>query len=245
MSKTRARAAVAVLLLTLLMSSGCAATVPASEVGLDPSATPFPAAPVRMPSAGETAPASVPAPVIVTIGDSIMAGYGLDPGEDWPTLLADRTGVPVTNLACSGAGFIADGDCGSDFAGLIDAAIAAHPTMVILQSSDNDDGQSDADLDNAAMTTVVALRAALPDARIVGLSTLWNQPYDAPDEIVSSTIALQTAVDAVGGTFVDIGQPLQNGQDLMQFDDEHPTAAGQQVLLDAITSALAGAGIYV
>ncbi len=183
------------------------------------------------------------APVIVTIGDSIMAGYGLDAGQDWPTLLAQRPGLSVTNLACSGAGFIADGDCGSHFSGLIDAAVAASPTMVIVQSSDNDDGASDAMLNDAAMSTLVALRGALPDATIVGMNTLWNQPADPPAEIAASTVALKAAVEAVGGTFVDIGQPLQNQAGLLQFDDEHPTAAGQQVLLDAITSAFAAAGL--
>ncbi len=210
-----------------------------------PSATPLPAAPERTPDPDQTAPPTLDAPVIVTIGDSIMAGYGLDTGDDWPSLMAARTGASVTNLACSGAGFIAEGDCGTDYSGLIDAAIAASPTVVILQSSDNDDGESDESLDDAAMSIVVALRTALPHTSIIGISTLWNQPYDEPDEVASSSIALQTAVEAVGGTFVDIGQPLQNGEGLMQFDDEHPTAAGQQVLLDAITSALAGAGIFV
>jgi len=215
----------------LLACAGCASA---------PAPAPPQAAPLQTPH--QTTP-TAGASRIVTIGDSIMAGYGLDPDQAWPALLAAEGDATVTNLGCSGAGFVADGDCGVPFAGLIDAAVAAHPALVIIQSSDNDDGEDEATLADATMSTVVALHDALPAARIVGLSTLWNQDEDAPDEVESSTRALESAIAAVGGAFVDIGQPLQGNSDYLQWDDEHPTAAGQEALLSAIGSAFAGAGI--
>ena len=181
--------------------------------------------------------------VIVTIGDSIMAGYGLDPDEAWPALMGDSTGRDVVNISCSGAGFVAVGDCDTDFAGLIEEAAAQHPSLIIVQSSDNDADEDADDLDTATMDAVTALHDAAPDARIVGLSTLWNPSWDAPDAIAWSSDALQEAVEAVGGRFVDIGQPLHGRADLLQWDEEHPNAAGQRELRATVLSALAEADI--
>lgn len=193
------------------------------------------------------APASASAPAdrsaIVTIGDSIMAGHGLsDPGSTaWPVLLGEETATTVTNDSCSGAGFIAVGSCGTDFAGLIDEAVAAHPHLVVIESSDNDLGEDPAALARATMTTVAAIHAALPDAQIVGLSTLWDQPGATPAEVSASSADLERAVDAVGGTYVDVGQPIAGRAGLLQSDSEHPTVAGQRVLASAIVQDLRAA----
>lgn len=181
--------------------------------------------------------------VVVTLGDSVMAGYGLDAQEAWPALLAQDDGIPVTNLACSGAGFTTTGSCGSDFPGLIPKAVAAHPAILLIQSSDNDVNAADSDVIADTAQTVHELHAALPDTLIVGLSTLWTQPSTPPPTIALSTDALRRAVDSAGGVFVDIGQPLHPGSGLLQADDEHPTPAGQRVLLAAITRALQRAGV--
>lgn len=235
---SRRRRAVAVAAATLLICTACAADPPWTASTWPAKG---PATSGATGGAGTATAASNPVR-IVTIGDSIMAGYGLDPAEAWPALLASHESATVTNLGCSGAGFVSVGDCDVPFAGLIQAAAAADPAIVIIQSSDNDDGEDDA-LAGATMSTLVALRDALPHARIVGLSTLWNQPWEEPDEVRAGTSALRDAVTAVGGTFVDIGQPLADDPGLLQFDDEHPTAAGQETLREAITSAIAAAGL--
>lgn len=182
---------------------------------------------------------------VVTIGDSIMAGYGLD-SEDraWPTLLAAKDHFEVTNVACSGAGFINDGDaCNTHYDGLVSQAVAAKPTLVIVQSSDNDMGESAGDIQRATSETIEDIHSALPHAEIVGLSTLWDQPGSIPDEVPVSSDALEAAVTAVHGKYVDIGQPIAGGHGLLQSDSEHPTVAGQRVLADAIGKDLAQAGI--
>lgn len=185
-------------------------------------------------------------PVIVTIGDSIMAGFGLDAGEDWPSLLGAAHNVPVTNLACSGAGFLAIGDCGLTFGGIVAAGAAgAEPTIVIVESSDNDMDEDTADIDVATSATIEAVHAAFPRALVVGINTLWNQPSEAPIEIAESSQALAQSVRSVGGVYIDIGNPLRGRTELLQSDDEHPTLQGQQVLLQTITGALAGVGVIV
>jgi acyl-CoA thioesterase I len=241
--------------LVALLASCAAVAVPAagstgaggagSGAASEPSATPSPTTTALGAPKGSALPAAAPPATVpvVTIGDSIMAGFGLPSGQDWPTLLGAADGVTVTNLGCSGGGFIAVGSCGSDFEGLVSAAAAADPGVVIVEGSDNDGGQSAAALDKATTATVAAIHRAIPGALIVGLSTLWDQPSSAPAEISDSSAAVQTAVEAVGGTYVDIGQPLQGHTDLLQDDDEHPTVSGQQVLLADVSSALQVAGV--
>ncbi len=217
---------------------------PAPTVMATPAATAPPSVvPDAASAVGDTASVAAP-PVIVTIGDSIMAGYGLDdPDQAWPALLGASTGATVVNLGCSGGGFIAEGECGGDFASLIPSAVAASPDVVIIQSSDNDYGYDPADIEVATRQTVDELRSALPNAQIVGFSTLWDQPETVPDDILSGSASLQDAVASVGGIGLDLGQPIAGQPDLLQDDDEHPTALGQQVLADVIRSTLGDAGI--
>ncbi|KHK97579.1 hypothetical protein LK09_12165 [Microbacterium mangrovi] len=180
--------------------------------------------------------------VIAALGDSIMNGHGLQSGQDWPTLLADDRDETVYNVSCDGGGFVAVGDCGTDFAGLIPAALHEHPDIVVVQGSDNDHAQSESALVAATTATVDELHHEFPHARILGINTLWNQPSAAPAEIAYSSAAVKQAVQGVGGTYIDIGQPLAGHSDLVQSDDEHPTATGQRVLLGDVEAACDAAG---
>lgn len=253
MSASRLRIA-ALLCAVALVLVGCTASPDASAPQPDsasssaPSPSPAPSATPEGTGSADSAGASRGAgesATVVTIGDSIMAGFGLDPSAAWPELLGRQRDVSVVNLGCSGGGFLAIGECGTDFAGLVDQAAALHPAVILIQSSDNDDGQ-DADALRAATTqTLDALHAAAPGAVIVGLNTLWDQPSEQPRTIEDSTTALRDAVSAVGGTFLDVGQPLSGAADLLQDDSEHPTAEGQRVLVQVIADGLDRAGIVL
>ncbi|MDL9979995.1 SGNH/GDSL hydrolase family protein [Microbacterium sp. ASV49] len=199
------------------------------------------------PTPSETAtpaPASVSTPqVVVTIGDSIMAAQGLDTDEGWPELLATGTPSTLVNLACSGAGFIAVGTCGTNYAGLIDQAAHAQPTLVIVESSSNDMGQSDDAIDEATSDTMATLRTAVPGATIVALSTVWNEQASPPEEVASSSTAIQRAAAAEHAIYLNLGQPLEGHPEWMQSDDVHPTADGQRVLAETVRTQLAAVGI--
>ncbi|WP_323741084.1 SGNH/GDSL hydrolase family protein [Microbacterium sp. VKM Ac-2870] len=246
----------AVLSVAALGLSGCAAT---SANGTDPR-LPVVAAPTAPPGPGSTpvteatssadqrmAAASPTAAggLVVTIGDSIMAGLGLDSDQAWPALVARDTGAEIVNLGCSGAGFIIAGDCGDDYAGLVEKAIALNPSVVVIQSSDNDSDGAQDDIEQATHSAIDTLHAALPDARLVGIGTLWHLDWDEPDAIGWASDALQSAVDDDGGVFVSLGQPLRGRPELLQWDGEHPNAQGQIVLSDAVEAAFDDLGIVL
>jgi acyl-CoA thioesterase-1 len=172
-----------------------------------------------------------------------MAGLGLDDQDAWPSLLATGTPTKLVNLACSGAGFIAVGGCGTNYAGLIAQAAQAQPTLVIVESSSNDIGQTDAAIDKATEATMAALRSAVPNATIVALSTVWNDEDTWPEEVTSSSKSIERAAAAQHALYLDLGQPLEGHPEWMQSDDVHPTIDGQRVLAESVRRALAGAGL--
>lgn len=206
--------------------------------------------PASVPSAA-AAPiptAVVPVPAdplrVVTIGDSIMKGFGLSPDQAWPALLGQENGWSVTNLGCDGAGFSQVGsasDCGTPFSGLIPAAVSLQPQVIFISGSSNDLGISDDTLLSQTLAALQSLRASLPKATIIGISTIWNDQTEVPGQIDDINQQVKQAVQGVGGTFIDVGQPLTGHPEWMQDDDVHPTAAGQQQLAVAIGAAITSA----
>lgn len=185
-------------------------------------------------------------PTVVTIGDSIMKGHGLTADQAWPALMAAQDEWRLDNLACDGAGFLAvgdDADCGETFAGLVKKAAALHPRTVIVEGSSNDFGQDDGSLSAETLSQLQQLRSALPNAQIIGLSTIWGDT-EVPAQLADVDAQVRDAVQSVGGTFVSVGQPLSGHPEWMQSDDVHPTAAGQLALFGAVQAAFREAGLH-
>ncbi|WP_295781381.1 SGNH/GDSL hydrolase family protein [uncultured Microbacterium sp.] len=217
----------------LLTFTGCAAA---------PESSPTPT--FIDPLVHATAQPPTPAPArVVSLGDSLMSGYNLPPEEAWPVLLGARARVDLTNLACPGMGFVVQGNCGTSYAGFVPAVAALQPQLLIVESSSNDFWEDGDEIRSDTADTVDQLHAAAPDARIVGLSTIWNDDPDVPDDTAVTSDALRDAVQAVGGTFVDVGQPLAGHPEWMQGDDVHPTQRGQRAIEQTVMSALQDAGV--
>ncbi len=209
-----------------------------------PTVTPTTATPTTATPTEPVAPQAVmAAPQVLTIGDSIMKGFGLPTSQAWPALIAAQNGWELTTLACNGAGFLTIGstqDCGNNFPGVVIAAAALHPDIIIISGSSNDFGENNTALLDSTITAVTRLRAEFPNARIIGLSTVWGDTAP-PAQLAQIDAQVTQAVEQVGGTYLDIGQPLSGHPEWMQADDVHPTADGQLVLDAAIQGAFATA----
>ena len=69
---------------------------------------------------------------IICFGDSITWGYGANPGEDYPSLLAKMTNIPVINAGI-------DGDTSTEALKRIDSDILdRNPLLVIIEFGGND-----------------------------------------------------------------------------------------------------------
>lgn len=188
--------------------------------------------------------ASATGPVVVGIGDSILEGHGLADGESWLADVAEQDGWRLTNLASDGSGFVTEGNDGDTFADQVEAAELLRPDVVIISASSNDLGASNDSIASATTNTVDALHAALPTTEIIAVSAVWGDTATPPQlNDISSDMA--DAAIAVGGTYLDIGQPLAAQPGLMQSDDVHPTAQGQWVLASAVSAAMLRAHLTV
>ena len=192
-------------------------------------------------------PPPPPAPVVpagplqvLTIGDSIMRGWGLRSADAWPKVIALTKEWDVTNLGCDDAGFVVVGkasQCGDTLLGVSRSVAALHPDLIIIEGSSNDFGQSNTRLLAATIEALKILRSQFPNADIVGLSTVWSDT-PPPAQLAEVYSQMQQAVTAVRGRYVDIGQPLGGHPEFLLNDGVHPTAAGQAALAAAIRTAI-------
>ena len=177
---------------------------------------------------------------VLTIGDSIMKGYGLSPADAWPELVSASNGWDLTTLACDGAGFVDLGnpaECGDTLVDIVRSAATLHPDLIIIEGSSNDLEHPNSELLAATTSALTILRSEFPNAEIIGLSAIWPTT-DPPAQLADINSQVQQAVTAVGGHYLDIGQPLVAHPKLMQDDDIHPTVSGQMVLATAIQTAI-------
>jgi acyl-CoA thioesterase-1 len=145
---------------------------------------------------------------VLTIGDSIMKGFGLTPADAWPEVFSAANGWNFTTLACDGAGFLAAGhpaECGDTLVDVSRSAIALHPDLIIIQGSSNDFGESNSQLLAATGSVLTILRSEFPNAEIIGLSTVWSETVP-PAQLADINPQVKQAATAVGGHNLDIGQ---------------------------------------
>ena len=72
--------------------------------------------------------------------------------------------------------------------------------------------------------------------RFLGFNALTGKTSD--DDLAPLNKALRHAVTAVGGQWLELGQPYRGRAGLVQNDGEHPTPAGQQPIAAAVLERL-------
>jgi acyl-CoA thioesterase-1 len=196
----------------------------------------------------ESAPAPAPAPapaqtasdhrkVLVVFGDSIAAGYGVEPGQSFPDDVQkalDAKGYPwrVVNLGISG-------DTTEGGIARIDSATSLQPAMVILELGGNDGlrGLPLALTRQNLATLIQAFRSA--GARVV-LAGMTLPPNYGPDYIqgfqkIYKDLAAQYQLTLIPFLLSDMVTP-----DLRYFqrDGIHPTAAGAVIVSQTVMRAI-------
>jgi acyl-CoA thioesterase-1 len=182
---------------------------------------------------GTGAAAAATAPVVLVVGDSISAGYGLPAGAGWATLLqrrlvAERYPHAVVNASISG-----DTTAGG-LARLPDLLARHHPAVTIIELGGNDGLRGtrvDAMRQNLDAMTQLAQQAG-SRVVIVGMRMPPNygpayvQRFDA----TIGEVARSRKAALVPFIFEGFG----DNEALFQADRIHPVAAAQPQLLDTI-----------
>jgi acyl-CoA thioesterase-1 len=169
---------------------------------------------------------AIPAGTIVFLGDSITAGFGLDPGQAYPSLIA-IPGMTTLNLGVSGS-TTADGlqRLKDYFSG------GGNPRLVIIALGANDilhgvpGDQTEANLNDA----IAECRAHGVPVMLCGVKI----PFKFDTASVFQDVADKNHVPLVPDILM--GEAFH--ADLMQEDHMHPTADGQKLIADKVQGSL-------
>lgn len=178
-----------------------------------------------------------PGAPVLAFGDSVTYGTGAAAGEDWPTLLASRTGWRIVNAGIPG-------DTAEAATARIGPLLAAHrPVLVIIELGGNDFlKRRPATAVKASLQAIVRevraagaqpLLVAVPELSLLGV--VARRPSDAP---LYRELADAESLPLVEGVFADV---LARPE--LCADAIHPNADGYRVMADGLHRALVGAGI--
>jgi len=172
--------------------------------------------------------------VIVVLGDSLTAGYGLDPAQAYPSLLQQRINAAGWNFTVLNAGQSGDTTAG----GLrrIDWLLRHKIDVLILALGANDGLRGiDLDVTKANLQAMIDhAKRKYPDIRIV-LASMRMPPnlgkdYVSRFQAIYPDLAKQNQVALIPFLLEGVaGHPDSNQDDMM-----HPTAEGQKVVADNI-----------
>jgi len=176
------------------------------------------------PAPSSPAPAADTRPAIVCFGNSITAGFGLEPGEGFPELLQkdlDRRGLTyqVVNMGVSG-------DTTQDGLSRLSLALDEKPAIAILELGANDGLRGvPADIIQANLSRMIeAFQSAGARVILAGMTLPPNygRQYIARFDTIYRELAAKYRITLIPFLLEGVG----GHSDLMQKDGLHPNAAG-------------------
>ena len=179
------------------------------------------------PNTGNVAPGG---PVVAFYGDSYTLGTGAsDPSKRWSTIISADRGWNEVNPSVNGLGFVNNRDLLPPDGDLVDLVIASDPDIVFVTMGLNDNFSMPARSDEvhaAIVADFTALRAALPDARIIVVEPFWytdERPQSL--ETISSWVADEAR--GIGADRIDgASHWIEGHPEWMAADGLHPNDEG-------------------
>lgn len=182
-------------------------------------------------------PAIAPGSSVLAFGDSVTHGTGAGHGEDWPTLLAQRSGWQIANAGIPG-------DTAAAARHRLAAALDEHrPALVIVELGGNDflrrrpAKEVKEDLRQIVRTARASgaqvVLVAVPELSLLGV--VARRPSDSP---IYRELGEEEAVPVIEEVFADV---LARPE--LCADQIHPNAAGYREMAAGIHDALRQLGL--
>lgn len=175
-------------------------------------------------------------PLLVCYGDSITAGYGLQPGQSYPDALQrdlNKLGYhyKVSNMGTSGA-------TTKDAVETLHSVLLLHPAIVVVEFGGND-GLRGLPLEQTRRNLGIVL-TAFENAHIkVLLAGITLPPNYGPDYIHSFDQVFRDLAAQYHPAFVPmIYKDLVKVPNTIQGDGIHPTAKGSEIIAHTLLPAL-------
>ncbi|WP_265942411.1 arylesterase [Dechloromonas sp. A34] len=182
-------------------------------------------------------PAIAPGKTVLAFGDSVTFGTGAASGEDWPTLLASRTGWQIVNAGIPG-------DTAEAGRGRLRGLLDEHqPALVIVEIGGNDflrrrSAKAVKDDLRSIVQTVrqggaQVVLVAVPELSLLGV--VARRPADSP---IYRELGEEEKVPVIEDVFAEIlGRPE------LCADQIHPNAQGYREMATGIHAALKTMGL--
>ena len=178
-----------------------------------------------------------PGKTVLAFGDSVTFGTGATSGEDWPSLLAQKTGWKVVNAGVSG-------DTAENGKGRIQALLTAHnPALVIIEIGGNDflrrkpPKRVKEDI-REIIQTVLRFGAQTALVSVPELSLLGALAGRPSDSDIFEQLASEEGVPLVPNVFSDtLARPE------LCADRIHPNALGYEYMASGIYARLQKVGL--
>lgn len=176
-------------------------------------------------------------PIVLVIGDSLSAAYGIRAEESWVTLLQERLGsaYEVVNASISG-------DTTGGGRARIGKTLATHePDIVIIELGGND-GLRGLPIETIRDNLTAMAEAVVAEEALPVLAGMLMPPNLGPRYTEAFQRVYEEVAEATGAALVPFlleGVALSEEGGLMQDDGIHPTAAAQVLLLDNVWKVLA------
>jgi acyl-CoA thioesterase I len=190
-----------------------------------PACSTYAAAPAPVP-----APRREPAPVIDCFGDSITAGYGVDPGKSYPDDLQtdlDNRGYRyrVVNSGIAG-------NTTKDGVNRLKDVLALHPVIVIVEFGGNDGLRGIPIADTRSNLSAIVSTLVHAGSKVI-LAGITLPPNYGADYIQQFNATFQTvATEAHVPVIPNIYLHVYTVPNAIQDDGIHPTARGAQLVAD-------------
>ena len=172
-------------------------------------------------------------PVIVVLGDSISAGYGIEVAEGWVALLQKKLIATDSNYSISNASISGDTSAGG-LARIDQILTADKPAIVVLQLGANDGlrGLSPKEMKNNLAEIVQRAQKAGAKVILLGMKIPPNYGKRYIDMFYNVYPQLAKALNIPLVPF--LLEDVALNKDLMQADGLHPNAKAQPILADKI-----------
>ncbi len=182
------------------------------------------------------APAQAAAPTILVLGDSLSAGYGIDPNEAWPALLQER--LQKERLNYTVANHAISGETTAGGRSRLAAALQKEKPQILILALGANDGLRGLPLAQMQDNLRAMIRAGQESGARVLLVGMRLPPNYGPyaEDFFQRFARLAKAEKTAYLPF--LLEPLNTRAQLFQPDRLHPTAAAQPLLLDHLWPAL-------
>ena len=176
-----------------------------------------------------------PQKIILVFGDSLSAGYGLQPGEGWVALLQNNIEKQDDYNAYKAVNASISGETTSGGLARFSEMLASHkPSIVILELGANDGlrGLPVSDMRSNLNQMILQAKAAKTKVLLIGMKIPPNygQKYSRDFSASYAILATQHQIKIVPFLLDGVaGKPS-----LIQDDGLHPLAAAQPTLLDNV-----------